>query len=279
MDGSETTLGDVRQEIDAIDADLHALIRRRAALVERIRTVKARDGIPLVKPGREAEILRALAARHEGEFPFAAVARIWREIIAAITRMELADYSVAVFLPGDDPACWDLARDHFGSATPMAAFASIREVLRELDAGNATLGVLPVPHEGDADLWWTVLAAPDGLRVSYRLPFVSAAGETRAAGAFAVGNVPPEASGRDRSLIVVESRETMSRAGLGRLLEKAGISGGVLASGQQGAWFHLLDVEGFLAQEDTPVTELSRLSGVERATVIGAYAEPMGDVA
>ena len=52
------------------------------------------------------------------------------------------------------PAAGDLARNQFGSATPMTGYASTREVLRELDAGNATLGVLPVPHEGDTDLWW-----------------------------------------------------------------------------------------------------------------------------
>lgn len=279
MDGSETTLEDVRREIDAIDADMHALIRRRAALVERVRAVKARDGTAVVKPGREAEILRALAARHDGDFPFAAVARIWREIIAGITRMEMAEYSVAVYMPDGDHTCWDLARDQFGSATPMTGFASTREVLRELDAGKATLGVLPIPHEGDTDLWWTSLATPDGLRVSYRLPFapVGAASPSGArAGAFAVGKIAPEASSRDHSLIVVETGETVSRAGLSGLLEKAGLRGAVLASAQQGAWFHLVDVEGFRTQEDEAVTELSRLSGVDRVTVIGAYAEPMG---
>jgi len=275
MDGSETTLEDLRREIDAIDADMHALIRRRAALVERIRAVKARDGTSTVKPGREAEILRALAARHEGDFPFAAVARIWREIIAGITRMEMTGYSIAVVTGNDGIACWDMARSQFGSATPMSGFASPREVLRELDAGRATLGVFPVPREGDPDLWWTSLATPDGLRVSYRLPFVSG----DANGAFAVGRVPPEASSRDRSLIVVETGETVSRAGLAGLLEKTGLQGGTLVSGRQGAWFHLLDVEGFHSQQDEPVTELSRLSGVDRVTVIGAYADPMGAAA
>lgn len=281
MDGSETTLGDVRREIDAIDADMHALIRRRAALVERIRAVKARDGIPTVKPGREAEILRTLAARHDGGFPFAAVARIWREIIAGITRMEKADYSVAVLMPDSGHACWDIARDQFGSATPMTAFATTREVLREVNAGNVTLGVLPTPREGDPDLWWTGLATPDGLRVSYRLPFTPSAadgGPGTKACAFAVGHVPPEASSRDWSLIVVETGETVSRAGLGGLLEKAGLRGNALTSGQQGVWFHLLDVEGFLTQADDAVVELSRLLGVERVTVIGAYADPMSAV-
>lgn len=281
MDGSETTLGDVRREIDAIDAEMHALIRRRAALVERVRAIKARDDIPTVKPGREAEILRALAARHDGGFPFGAVARIWREIIAGITRMEAADYSVAVLMPANNHECWDLARDQFGSATPMSAFATPREVLREVDAGKVTLGVLPVPREGDSDLWWTGLATPDGPRVSYRLPFAPIAangGPETKTGAFAVGHVPPEASSRDRSLIVVETRETVSRAGLSGLLEKAGIRGIALISGQQGVWFHLLDVEGFISQEDDATVELSRLSGVERVTVVGAYADPMGAV-
>ena len=74
--------------------------------------------------------------------------------------------------------------------------------------------------------------------------------------------------------------DSMEEGFMAGLLEKAGLRGAVLASGQLGVWCHLLEVEGFVTQADEPVIELSRLSGVERATVIGAYANPMtGDTA
>lgn len=70
MNETGTSLQELRSEIDRIDSDLHALIKQRAALVEEIRRVKARDAITTVRPGREADILRSLLRRHDGPFPF-----------------------------------------------------------------------------------------------------------------------------------------------------------------------------------------------------------------
>jgi chorismate mutase len=281
MNESGTSLQDLRGEIDHIDSDLHALIKRRAALVEDIRRVKARDSITTVRPGREAEILRTLFQRHDSPFPFAAVARIWREIIAAITRMEQPDYSVAVHAGAGDQAIWDLARNQFGSATPMAPFATSREVLGEVAAGRATVGVLPCPREGDADPWWTNIAVRDGLRISYRLPFTPR-GDGRADGgadALAIGRIVPEESGLDRSLLVIETREALSRAGVTALAERVGIKGYPIASCKTGLYYQLLDAEGFIADGDARVGDLTRLNDVAQATVIGAYATPIAEPA
>lgn len=280
MNDSFNTLQDLRGEIDAIDAELHGLIMRRGALVERIRAVKARDSITTVRPGREARILRGLAARHEGDFPFAAVARIWREIIAGITRMEMPEYSVAVYGAADDIGCWDLARNQFGSATPMTAFGTTREVLGEIAENRATIGVLPCPREGDNDPWWTNLAAQNGARVSYRLPFAPIAGAPAGSArtdALAIGHIVPEESALDRSLIVIEARDTLSRAGLSGLLEKVGISGQPIASHHGGAWFYLVEADGFLTDADQRIEDLARLEAIDRAVVIGGYAVPLED--
>ena len=40
--------------------------------------------------------------------------------------MEMPDYAVAVCASGNDQGIWDLARNQFGSATPMTAFATTR---------------------------------------------------------------------------------------------------------------------------------------------------------
>jgi chorismate mutase len=275
MNETGTSLQDLRGEIDRIDSELHALIKARAALVEEIRRVKSRDSITTVRPGREAEILRALFRRHDGAFPFAAVARIWREIIAGITRMEMPTYSVAVHAGGNDPGLWDLARNQFGSATPMTPFATSREVLGEVAAGRATVGVLSCPREGDADPWWTNIAVRDGLRVSYRLPFTPRA--DAGPEALAIGRIVPEESGLDRSLIVIETREALSRAGVTGLAERAGIKGHPIASCKAGLYFQLLDAEGFVAEDDGRIGDLARLNDVAQVTVIGTYAAPLSE--
>lgn len=281
MNESGTSLQTLRREIDRIDADLHGLIKQRAALVEEIRRVKARDSITTVRPGREADILRTLHRNHDGGFPFAAVARIWREIIAGITRMEMPEYAIAVCAGGNDQGIWDLARNHFGSATPMTAFATTREVLTEVAAGRATVGVMPCPREGDADPWWTNIAVRDGLRISYRLPFTPRGnGRTDTGGeALAIGRIVPEKSGSDRSLVVIETRVALSRAGVTTLAGRVEIKGHPIASCKAGHYYQLLDAEGFIADDDSRIGEMAQLNDVAGVTVIGNYATPIAETA
>lgn len=277
MNESGTSLDDLRAQIDRIDTEMHGLIQQRAALVEAIREVKARDSITVIRPGREADILRTLFRRHESAFPFAAIARIWREIIAGITRMEMTEYAVAVYLGDNDPALWDLARNQFGSATPMTAFASSREVLGEVAAGRAAIGVLPLPHQGDADPWWTNIAVRDGIHVCYRLPFAPSGNNRIDSGreALAIGRIAPESSGDDRSLIVIETEEALSSAGVTGLAERVGIKGHPIASCLSGLHFQLLEAEGYIAGDDPRVDELAKLNDVAQAMVIGSYALPI----
>jgi chorismate mutase/prephenate dehydratase len=277
MNESGTSLQGLRGEIDRIDSELHALIQQRASLVEEIRRVKARDSITTVRPGREADILRNLYRHHESAFSFVAVARIWREIIAGITRMEMPEYAVAVCVGGNDQGIWDLARNQFGSATPMTAFATTREVLGEVAAGHATVGVLRCPREGDGDPWWTNINVRDGLKISYRLPFTP--GDGRSDGsteALAIGRIVPEETGFDRSLIVIETRVALSRAGVTGLAERVGIKGHPIASCKAGLHYQLLDAEGFIVENDARIGEMTRLNDVAQVTVIGNYAAPIG---
>src|SRR5580765_8111934 len=150
-------LNALRQEIDAIDGDLHGLIRRRAALVGEIIAAKPAGGLAL-RPGREAQVMRTRLAKHDGGFPAAAVYRMWREMMSAFALMQTPALKVAVYRPADQPGCWDLARDHFGGLIPMVAYESAAQVLAEVRANPTTVGVVPVPIEADTTPWWPLLA-------------------------------------------------------------------------------------------------------------------------
>src|SRR5262249_5120954 len=136
------TLDDLRREIDEIDDEMHDLLMRRTTLVEAIGAVKKSDGVPAIRPGREAKILRRLIARHAGKFPRAPSVRIGREILSGTTRIQV-DFAVAVHVPESAPGLWDVARDHYGSLTPMTAFSTASQVLRAVTEGGASVGVLP----------------------------------------------------------------------------------------------------------------------------------------
>lgn len=112
--GAETSLADIRQQIDAIDREIFDRLVRRSALVTSIGEIKAAAGVvtPL-RPRREAEQLRQLAAWHSAAQPdmsFASIVAIWREIIGAALAQQ-GGLQVHV-----TAATAQLARLYFGAA-------------------------------------------------------------------------------------------------------------------------------------------------------------------
>jgi chorismate mutase len=83
--GAETSLADIRQQIDAIDREIFDRLVRRSALVTSVGEIKAASGVTTpLRPRREAEQLQQLAAWYaaaQPDMPFASVVAIWREII------------------------------------------------------------------------------------------------------------------------------------------------------------------------------------------------------
>jgi chorismate mutase/prephenate dehydratase len=286
MSASTQSLDALRARIDAIDDQLHDLLMQRTAIVEGIAEAKKGEGgIAALRPGREAAILRRLSERHRGPFPVGAVLRIWRELIAGQLSVQTR-FAVAVFMPSRAAGYWDLARDHFGSHTPMSAYRSIGQVVRAVTDGSGTVGVLPMPQEGEEDPWWRGLAGLDEAtpRVFARLPF-GARGNARAEGgdALAVGRVVPEATGVDRSLLVLESAGGISRARLFSILAGCGLPCTFFAGSQARAdvGLDLIEVEGFVTADDERVKSFLDQVGqtVSRVLPIGAYAVPLASAA
>ena len=93
----QLSLEDLRRLIDAIDAELHEKFVERIALIDQVAKVKrAMDGsIHVIRPNREASMLRVLADRHKGQLQVASVIRIWRELINGATALQ-SPFSVAV---------------------------------------------------------------------------------------------------------------------------------------------------------------------------------------
>ena len=285
MAEAEPSLDSLRAQIDAIDDQLYRLIMQRAEVALSIGAVKNAHGAEagLMRPGREARLIRRLAAKEEGPFPKAVIVRLWREIIGAVLRLQ-GPFSVAVYAPEGAAGYWDLARDQFGSLTPATAHDSPQQVLNAVTAGRASVGVLPLPDGGDPQPWWPMMLAKDPKhpRVVARLPF--AAGETvRGAPleALAVAQCALEETGRDRSLLVVEATEETSRSALTAGSREAGLVASVVQSWQppseSAVWLHLVDVEGFVAPGDERLAQLGQRIGraLQQIWPIGGYAVPL----
>lgn len=256
MTAPAPTLDDIRAEIDRIDQAVHDLLMRRVEVVRRIGKAKGASQ-PKWRPAREAALIRRLVARHKGEMPIGVLVRIWREMIVggSLALQEAVTVSV-------DESRRDLARDHFGSAVPFKSRASAAQVVRDVASGKATIGVVPAPAAGDP--WWRLLAAEDAPKVVALLPFAGA-GKTRAA---AIARVAFEPSGSDRSLFVVEPVRGTAVA----LLRKAGLPVRRIAQDRQR---ELVEVVGFVGEDDARLQALKENPGLRRMAAIGGYADPL----
>jgi chorismate mutase len=274
------SLEKLRLEIDAIDTQLHGLIRRRASLVGEISAAKPDGGLAM-RPGREAMVLRKRLATHDGTFPVAAVYRMWREMMSAFTLMQTPGFRIAVYRPTDQPGYWDLARDHFGCQVPLVAYESPAQVLAEVRTSPMTVGVLPAPIESDTAPWWPLLASgePTLPNVVARLPFLAMPNaRARIMSAVVLARIEPEESGDDRSLISIESKSGLSRNRIASAVAKAGLPASTSALDQvvRGVHHYLVELPGVIANDDKRLRGLEAALDLEagRVASIGAYAVP-----
>jgi chorismate mutase / prephenate dehydratase len=280
MESVEPPLEDLRKEIDRIDRAILGLLIERTDVVRSIGEVKGDrvDGRLAMRPAREAAILRGLVAQAGERFPRPVLVRMWRELLAATTRQQMP-VSLAVHAPADNPLVWDLARDHFGSTTPIARSESAGQAIRAVSDGSANIAVLPLPHDDDS--WWLALMSDqlDRLRVFSRLPFVATA-DGEEPRALALGRLEPEPSGDDLALLAIEADSGISRARLRALMAASG-----LAPEWQITWrpadpgqaVHLVEVGDLVREGDARLHALQAAAPGEvlRIVAVGGYPRPL----
>lgn len=146
---SEKEIKKLRLEIDALDAELLALLNRRAAAVRKVGALK--DGAPAYRPERESEILRRVAARTaaggNGVLPVEAAVAVFREIISACRALE-QDIGVA-YLGPQGTFSEQAVRKHFGQAVGAEPEPSVDEVFRSAESGATQFAVVPAENSTD----------------------------------------------------------------------------------------------------------------------------------
>jgi chorismate mutase / prephenate dehydratase len=170
--GNPRRLGELRAMIDAIDESVHRLLIQRATVIDELIEVKgtAASGAAF-RPGREADMMRRLAARHTGNLPLSAVEHLWREIISTFTALQ-APFSVRVGADGDPVAAVETARFTFGFTVPLAVVETAADVVAWLESGGSDkLGLVLLDRAETA--WWEELRTA---QVVARLPFLDRGG-------------------------------------------------------------------------------------------------------
>lgn len=144
MNDSDKKLKSLRDDIDQIDAELLALISRRAQLARRVAEVKDGDGAEVYRPDREAEVLRRLRADNPGPLSDGAVTRLFQEIMSACRALEKP--MTIGFLGPEGTFTEAAAFKHFGHAVAVTPLDTIDAVFREVESGAADFGVVPVEN-------------------------------------------------------------------------------------------------------------------------------------
>ena len=155
-------IASLREQIDSVDRELLALVNRRAALARRVGELK--DGAPVYRPEREAQILRRAAEDNPGPLPAERVTGIFREVISACRGME--QEIRACYLGPQGTFSEQAVQKHFGHTVAASPLASIDEVFRRTESGDADFAVVPVENSTEGAVGRTLdLLVATSLRI------------------------------------------------------------------------------------------------------------------
>jgi chorismate mutase len=255
------SLDAVRARLDAIDAQILALIDERAGIAREVSVAKAAagDGDKFgLRPGREAQLLRTLLARPRNAANPSLITRVWRELIGdSLSRQ--GPFHIAVF-GGKSPArAVETARMRFGAAPGLVAVARPEDAI----AAAKTPGGVAVLSLASDTPWWGRLLAEPNLKVFAALPCLSAWGPLNALAAAAIEIEP---TGDDRTYWVTDAPG--SAAAIEEALGRDGVAGDLIA---EAGGLKLFALAGFYQADDERLARApGRLTGV-----IGAAPAPL----
>jgi chorismate mutase len=271
-------LAELRAQLDAMDDQIHDLLMRRAAVIERVSREAGKTG-PKIRPGREASMLRRLLKRHHGALPPQTILRFWREMFAGALMIE-GGQTVAVCASDANTDYAALAREHFGPLTPLRIYGHPAQALADIERGTAQVAVLPPPGDEPDGGWWTALMGTrNPLSVIGKLPFWTQRLEGTPTGeAYVAAAMRPDASGADRGLIALELAADISRARIIANLTQAGFDPGSiwLKRISDAEMLALVEVDGLVNDGDSRLEQIPGL--LAAPSVIGGFAIPLESV-
>ncbi len=276
-------LDTIRQKIDELDTEIHDTLVERAELVLQIGDEKRKNNIEVVQPAREARMIRRLLKKHKGSLPEMAVVRIWRELVGAVSLLQTG-IKVVVAENEDRPEHWDLAKDYFGSCLPMNRLPSSLAALGVIREGNAMFAVVPFPEDNEEQPWWDSLGTgtEDAMQISVRLPHGDDPQNLNPDyRSLVVGKTGFDSSDEDRSFILIQCDQDVSRAKIVSSAEDVGLKPLSLSSKREPVDSvnterkHLLEVDGYVV-DGSEVAQLFKGKFEEETQVfcVGGYPVP-----
>ncbi|MBP6964277.1 MAG: prephenate dehydratase [Armatimonadetes bacterium] len=137
-------LNDLRKEIDRIDAEVLALLNKRAETAMEIGKHKEKTRKSFFAPERERQVFKKVTAANRGPLPNAAVQAIYREIISASRALERPVVVVYWGPPATNTHMASIQK--FGSSSTFVPVDAIPDVFSEIERERADYGVVPIEN-------------------------------------------------------------------------------------------------------------------------------------
>ncbi|WP_019866292.1 prephenate dehydratase [Methylovulum miyakonense] len=158
-----TPLAELREKIDALDAEVLRLLNERAKCAMEVAKTKIAQGEvgTFYRPDRESLVLRRIQELNEGPLSNDTVIRFFREIMSACLALE-KPLEVA-FLGPEGTFTQQAAFKHFGHAVKTVPAATISEIFNAVETGLCQFGVVPVENSTEGVISHTLdrlLASP-----------------------------------------------------------------------------------------------------------------------
>jgi len=140
------TLDEVRQQIDALDAEIQALISARASLASAVRESKGQleNAVDYYRPEREAQVLRAVRERNQGPISDAEMLRLFREIMSVCLAQQ--EPLKIAYLGPEGTFTQQAVNKHFGHSVQAIGLTGIDDVFAQVESSEADFGVVPVEN-------------------------------------------------------------------------------------------------------------------------------------
>ena len=152
-------LSKLRQEIDALDQQILACLKRRYQIVGEVGRLKREMGYSVLDLGRERLLLERLLKENKGEFPEESLKAIFLEII---NTCRSAQEPIKVAYLGPEATFSHMAAiKFFGLGAQFVPVESVLDVFEETETGRTRFGVVPVENSIEGTVSTTLDAFSD----------------------------------------------------------------------------------------------------------------------
>jgi chorismate mutase len=273
----------LRQEIDKIDSQILNLFGQRMRIITEVGKLKKDNKEKFfIRSAREADMIKGLINNPENPFPQSAIISIWRKIIT-VANMNEQPLHIAIHNPKNISDYEYLVREYYSDIVPISMFDSATNLVAAIEKGEAQIGVFALPFdnsENSNENWWISLANNRvGLKVFAKIPLIEKITNEKNRDQIqlvAAAIKAPEKSSSDNSLLYIELDKNFSKSQLLNIFKEQKINARILKVAKlaqvDSMLFYLLDVDGFVDENDALMQKLKKSEIKPYVKVLGHYA-------